>query len=134
MKPLAPEPFRERLDLLPGQTVNDTRLLAMEFEKGLQLLASAVARLDRVVDIRTVVAVLEETSLSEAQPLLDIRLRATIRGRCQRDSRCFRSVGKDLRKLQIVGTKIVPPLAHTVGFVDGKERNFQLTHQLLEGG
>ena len=107
------------LDRLAAERIDDARRPGRLGTDELQQLTTRIdLRLDAVLDVRAVEARHEVPRLGEVQPLGDLLVRRTRRGRGERHARNARKALREVAERKVVGTEVVTPLADAVRLVD----------------
>ncbi|CRP95037.1 hypothetical protein PAERUG_E5_London_17_VIM_2_12_12_01577 [Pseudomonas aeruginosa] len=122
---LVAEEFRDLLDLLPRQAVDDAGIAAPLGEEAEQLLARLLLGHDAVEDVRPVEAGEELLGVLQVQALDHLLAGTHVRGGGQGDPRHLREQLGKLAELQVFGTEVMAPLRHAVRFVDGEQADRQ---------
>ena len=84
---------------------------------------------DAVLDVRAVKAADVVAGVSQRKTLDDLGASAGVGGRGERDAGHVREPLLEQVELQVVGSKIVPPLRDAVGLVNGEQRDSDLLKQ-----
>ena len=123
------EQFRELLDLLAAQAVDDAALALVLLDETDDLAVHVVLGPDLVVEVRTVERRLENRGVGHAQVLLDVELHlGGGRGR-QGDQRRRTDLVDDRPDTAVLRAEVMAPLRDAVRLVDGVERNPYLAQE-----
>ena len=118
------------LHLAPGEAIDNAGFAAMLVEKCRKLLPGAGLRLHGVADVGAVETVDERGGLLERQPSDDLCPGALVCGGCEGHARdAGERLGQNV-EAQVVLAKVVPPLRHAVGLVDGDEGDLDRAQEL----
>ena len=121
-----------RLDALAAERIDDSRIVrVLGLDETEQLLAWLGLVHDAVLDVRPVEACDEVLRLAQLQPGGDLPVRRIRRRSGECDPRHGGPAVGQLRQCEIVGPKVVAPLRHTVGFVDGEKCDLTAVEKLL---
>ena len=128
---LTVQPSRGFFHFAARQAIHDARIaLMMVGDEVMQLPPRIQLVDDGVANVGTVETGNELPRVLQRESCNDFASRIWIRRRSQRDARHLRKAFVQQGKLQILRTKIVTPLRDTVGFVDGEQRDRNLSKQL----
>ena len=122
---LLAEEHRHFVDFLARQAVDDAGIAAAFGEERQQLLARLLLGDDAVENVRPVEARQESFGVLQMQAIDDFFAGPLVGGGRQGDTRDVGEQLRQLAQLQVFAAEVVTPLRHTVGFVDGKQGNFQ---------
>ena len=116
--------------LLRVQAIDDAGIPAVLAAQQLQQLLARVPLLgDAVLDVRAVKAADVVAGVFQRKTLGDLGASAGVGGRGEGDAGDVRETLLEQVELQVVGSKIVPPLRDTVGLVNGEQRDGDLLQQ-----
>ena len=122
---LVAQKLRHFIDLFARQTIDDTCITAPLREKRQQLLARLLFGHDAVKNVGAVEARQKTFRILQMQAGDDFFAGAFVGGGGQGDARYMGEHLGQLAQLQVLRTEIMPPLRHTVRFVDRKQGDVQ---------
>src|SRR5690606_24995577 len=118
------EPLGGVLQLAAGQAIDNPRVSGVFLPEKLQELLARVLLLgNAVLDIGPVKAADKLAGLAQGEALDNLGPGAGVGGGRQGNAGDLGKVLVQQAQLQVISPKVMAPLGHAVGFVDGKQRN-----------
>ncbi len=130
---LRPQALGHLLDPPTAQAIDDAGLLPMSGQEPLQLLQGPALVGHEVTDVRPVEAGHEHPCVGEAQVAQYVLACLVVGGGRERDQRHPGEPPPKRARLHVLGTEVVTPLRHAVGFVDSQERERHRSQHAQEG-